>query len=157
MKLLKQLYSKWLAHLFLWFLQFLCRLWAPQLGHAVQILLQTQQEAQGNWEKALSLLTFCRDWRWRKVHPLFYADIKPCGVSSSVYIVWKIKSSKHWLFVITLVLHDVQKETGPLHQLWPEEESQCCRSHRCLRCKYPFNCPPVLLLIHTSVCLPVHH
>lgn len=34
--------------MFICVLQFLCRLWAPQPGHAVQILLQTQQEAQGN-------------------------------------------------------------------------------------------------------------
>lgn len=66
------------------------------------------------WDSPLNLLTFC------------------------VPIVALTHSSLHSDCSVTPVLHYVQKETGPLHHFWPEEESQRRCSHRCLCCKYLF-------------------
>ena len=127
--------------LFLCVLQFLCRLRAIQPGHAVQILLQTQQEAQGkrqgsaNYTHDVQLQSGAQFTHLLSWHKALWCKLVDC-------IVWifdiSITHAEMWHFFVMSVLHHVQKEIGPLHQLRPKEESQWCGSHWLLRCKYLF-------------------
>lgn len=64
------------------------------------------------------------------VHSLltFLAGYKALWCKLIVCIVWtfdiSITHAEMWHFFVVSVLHPLQKETGPLHQLRPKEESQ---------------------------------